>query len=65
MGQIIVVDFEAKRVIARTHYFDAAKRLDAEAGRQPQQTARTLRKLAAAYRQRSYEQDRAAEGAGV
>lgn len=55
MGVLIVVDFEAKRVIARTHYYDAARRLDAEAGRQPQQTARALRKLAATYRQRSYE----------
>lgn len=50
MGQVITVDFQAKRVmISREAWLDGARRCSAEAERQPEEIARTLRRCSDHY----------------
>lgn len=60
MAQIITVCFETGRVTdwGLSRFEEAARRCSAEASRQPEQIAATLRRIAAGYRKQ------AAEGAG-
>lgn len=54
MGQIIRVDFAGtRRVIDDGGYESAIARLEREACKQPPSTARQLRRLAKAYRERA------------
>lgn len=60
MGSVIWVDFPNRNRIVADEYEAAAIRLQAEAKRQPQETARQLRALAGAFRERA----KRARGAG-
>jgi len=54
MGELISVDFRARRVlISRDEWLAGARRCSAEADRQPEEIAATLRRCAAKYRQKA------------